>query len=53
MGAVHHETWWIIEDNRDILGGSVRRLLEEEALDGKTLAEIFAGMIKSVKRGAR
>lgn len=51
MEAAHREAWWIIENNRDILDELARRLLEEETLDEKALAEIFAGVTKSAKRG--
>lgn len=50
MEAATREAWWIVENNRGILDELAKRLLEEETLEEKALAKIFASVIKTSKR---
>lgn len=52
LESATREAWWIIENNREILDVLARRLLEEETLDEKALAGIFAGVTKVAQRGS-
>src|SRR5699024_603330 len=50
MDTAHGEAYWILTENRDILDNLAARLLEEETLNLRELAEIFTNVRKCAPR---